>query len=102
MKRRRLVLSLPAVVVASIQPRAVNAQSTELQESDPEAIALQYKADAAKVDRTKSPSYKPGQTCATCSLFVPEAGSPRGACQVILGKDVTAVGWCNAWEKKAQ
>lgn len=102
MNHRRLFLALPVVLCSVIRPHPANAQSTVLQESDPEAGALAYKADAATVDRVKNPKFQPGQACATCSLFVPEAGSPTGGCQLILGKDVAAIGWCNAWEAAAK
>ena len=102
MKRRHLNLVLPIVVLAAIRPRVANSQSAELKESDPEAIAVEYKTDATKVDRAKSQKYKAGQICSNCGLFFPQAGSAVGGCQLFLGKDVAALGWCNAWEAKAK
>ena len=98
--RRRLILLVPIAAFAPLRPgAAANAQeSIDLKESDPEGIAFEYKADASKVDRAKSPSYKPGQTCANCALFFPQAGSPTGGCGLFMGKDVAAIGWCKAWE----
>jgi hypothetical protein len=101
MQRRRLLFTLSAVVSVSLVPDLASAQSSELKETDPEATAVAYKADARKVDRAKSPQYKPGQTCANCSQFFPQDGSPLGGCQLFLGKDVAAAGWCNAWEAKS-
>jgi len=97
-QRRRLILTIPIAVLASMRPSIVRAQSTDLKESDPEGLAFEYKADARKVDPAKSPSYKPGQSCANCSLFFPQAGSPTGGCGLFMGKDVAAIGWCKAWE----
>ncbi len=100
-KRRRLVLIVPAAALAALHPKAATAQpSTVLKESDPEGIAFEYKADASKVDPAKSPKYKPGQTCANCGLFFPQANAPTGGCQLFMGKDVAAIGWCNAWDAK--
>jgi len=101
-RRRRLILGVPVVVFAGVRASAANAQSTELKESDSEAVAFEYKADASKVDPAKSPKYKPGQTCANCGLFFPQAGAPLGGCQLFMGKDVAAIGWCNAWEAKTK
>ena len=100
--RRRLILVGPAVVLAGIQAGSARAQSTDLKESDPEGIAFEYKVDARNVDPAKSPNYKPGQSCANCALFFPQAGSPTGGCGLFMGKDVAAIGWCKAWEAKAQ
>ena len=102
LQRRRLILVAPAAAFAAMHPNAANAQSTDLKESDPEGIAFEYKSDASKVDPAKSPSYKPGQTCANCALFFPQAGSPTGGCGLFMGKDVAAIGWCKAWEAKAK
>ena len=102
MKRRHTILMLPAAMFAAAQPGTASAQSTELKESDQEAVAFEYRADASKVDKNKSPKYANGQTCSNCSLFFSEAGSKLGGCQLFLGKDVAAIGWCNAWETKAK
>lgn len=100
MHRRQLFLLLPAALAGPCATRLAQAQSSELKESDPEAVALDYVADARRVDRKRQPKYQPGQTCANCSLYVPQAGSPLGGCQLFYGKDVAAIGWCNAWEAK--
>lgn len=99
MKRRRLIAAVPGIIMA--RPNLAVGQSTELQESDPAAVPFEYKADASKVDPRKSPKYKPGQTCSTCSLFFPQPASAAGGCQLFYGKDVAAIGWCNAWESKS-
>jgi hypothetical protein len=71
-----------------------------LQEDDDEAKATEYHADAAKVSKTRSPKYVPGQTCANCGLYAPDGDRPSGGCALFYGKDVLAKGWCNAWVKK--
>lgn len=72
-----------------------------LRESDPEALAMDYRADASKVDAARFPKFKPGQTCANCSLYAGDKGAASGPCGLFMFKEVTAIGWCNAWEKKA-
>ena len=86
------VLALPVAARAADTPL--------LAETDAEAIALDYKADAARVDRAKFPAYATGQTCSNCSLYAGEPGAATGGCGLFFGKEVAAKGWCRAWEKK--
>lgn len=103
--RRLWLLSAPALALGvwALSPRRAQAQMPAglLEESDPGAQGLAYRADAAKVDPAKNPSYQPGQTCANCSLYAGDAGQPQGGCALFYGKEVAAAGWCNAWERKA-
>jgi hypothetical protein len=47
----------------------VKANAAELvAENDPQAVALAYKADATKVDKSKQPKYAAGQACSNCAL----------------------------------
>jgi len=71
-----------------------------LDESDPAAVTFAYRADATTVDPTKNPTFRAGQTCANCSLYAGEPGQRQGGCGVFIGKEVSARGWCNAWDKK--
>ncbi len=72
-----------------------------LDEKDPQATALGYAADAARVDAKKYPKFAAGQNCANCSLFQAKAGDKAGGCPLFAGKQVAAAGWCSAWVKKA-
>lgn len=103
--RRLWLLSAPALALGvwALAPRRAQAQMAAglLEESDPGAQGLAYRADATKVEPAKNPSYKPGQTCANCSLYAGDAGQPQGGCALFYGKEVAAAGWCNAWERKA-
>lgn len=97
LSRRQLLWLAPALCAA---PALAQSQNL-LQESDDEAKATGYRADAGQVDRAKFPKYAPGQTCANCSLFAPDGDKPSGGCALFYGKDVLAKGWCNSWEKRA-
>ena len=103
--RRLWLLSAPALALSvwALSPRRAQAQMAAglLEESDPGAQGLAYRADATKVDPAKNPTYQPGQTCANCSLYAGDAGQPQGGCALFYGKEVAASGWCNAWERKA-
>ncbi len=70
-------------------------------ETDGQATALGYKADAAKVDKVKYPKYAAGQHCGNCALFQGKAADAAGACPLFAGKQVSSKGWCSAYAKKA-
>jgi hypothetical protein len=77
------------------------AQGAMVAETDPQAVALSYKADATKTDKTKNPRYAAGQNCANCALYQAPATAAAGGCPLFAGKQVAAKGWCSAWAKKA-
>ena len=70
-------------------------------EGDPQAIALQYVADATKATRTdKGDTPGSEQTCKNCQLAISTEGDQL-PCQLFAGKSVSASGWCSAWAKRA-
>ena len=69
-------------------------------ETDPQAVALGYKADASKVDKAKFAKYAPPQACGNCALYQGAAGSAAGGCALFAGKQVSSKGWCSAYAKK--
>ena len=99
--RRRFVVTLPAAALALAASRAGSAQAARLEETDPQAVALGYRHDAAKVDAKKFPSYAAGHNCGNCQLFQSKAGESWGPCAAFGGKLVNSQGWCAAWVKKA-
>jgi hypothetical protein len=92
-----------AIPVASILgcARARAADLQPLDEKDPQAKALGYVADAARVDSKTNPTFKSGQACANCLQLQGKAGDPMRPCNLFPGKLVNANGWCKAWVKKA-
>ena len=70
-------------------------------DTDPQAVALGYKADATKTDAKKYPKYAAGQHCGNCALFQGKATDAAGGCPLFAGKKVSAKGWCSAYAKKA-
>jgi hypothetical protein len=97
--RRTFVIQtvLGAGALASVSN--ASAQSA-LAESDPQAVALGYKVDAAKADKSKFPKYAAGQSCAKCGLFQGKGADTVGGCPLFAGKTVTAKGWCSAYVAK--
>ena len=71
--------------------------------TDPTAIALKYKHDAAASERDAVA--RPGkpaaeQNCANCQ-FIQAADGDWRPCQLFPGKAVAAAGWCASWTLKA-
>jgi len=71
--------------------------ATVVSESNPQAAALGYKADATKAPARKDPK----ADCSNCNFFTAKAGAADGPCQLFAGNLVAAKGWCTAWVKKA-
>lgn len=98
-RRKTLVFAL-AGASGALLASAAHAQDAVLQETEKEARAIHYVADANRVDATKFPAYKRGQTCANCSLYLGDKGEKFGPCNLFFGKQVAAAGWCSSWDKQ--
>jgi len=101
-KGRRIFL-IGSVTAATMlaTSKFAQAEAAKVEESDPTAQSLGYRADATKVDKAKFPKYAAGQACGGCSLYQGKAGEAAGPCPIFAGKAVSAKGWCNAFVKKA-
>ena len=97
--RREFIVKLSLGGAALFANQAM-AQGAAVSESDPQAAALGYKADASKVDKKKFPQYAAGHQCVNCALFQGKAGDAAGGCPLFAGKQVSAKAWCSAWAKK--
>lgn len=64
------------------------------------AKALGYTENATTVDRSRFPTYKPGQMCEKCRFFKGTAGQTWGPCQIFMNKDVNVHGWCASFAMK--
>ena len=98
----------PPVAAAPAAPEPAAAPATAaapaaigplLDEKDPQAVALGYVAAAAKADKAKFPKYADGQMCSNCSLYQ-GAAAAQGGCPLFPGKQVLAMAWCSAYNKK--
>lgn len=97
----RRVFMLQAVVGCAAIGIAMQSKAQAMvAESDAQAAALGYKADATKVDKSKQSKYAAGQACSTCALYQGAAGAAAGGCPLFAGKQVAGKGWCSAWAKK--
>ncbi len=101
--RRTFVMTLVAGggAIAAGRAAAQAAAAPVLSEADPQAVALGYKADSTKVDKTKYPQHQATQVCSGCNFYQGKATDPMAPCQLFAGKQVAAKGWCSAYSKKA-
>ncbi|HVS75717.1 MAG TPA: high-potential iron-sulfur protein [Steroidobacteraceae bacterium] len=107
---RRSFLATAAVAASAalvgLRPhtaRAAGENLPHLSESDPLAKSLGYQQDAKNVDKSKFPTYKPGERCAECRFFQGTAGekSGYGGCQIFAGYSVNADGWCASFNARS-
>ncbi len=102
MKTNRRSFVIHSVLGLTALAGAQMAQAAAMvDEKDPQATGLGYKADGSKVDKAKFPKYAAGQNCGNCALYQGKAGDAAGACPLFAGKQVSAKGWCSAYAKKA-
>jgi High potential iron-sulfur protein len=99
-RRVFMMQAMSAAGIAAIATTA-SAQAAMVNEADPQAVGLGYKADATKVDKTKQAKYAAGQVCGNCALFQGKASDAAGGCPLFAGKQVAGKGWCSAYAKKA-
>jgi High potential iron-sulfur protein len=104
-KQRRIFILASSAVGLGFTALGAHAQDAKapplLAETDPQASALGYVADATKADKKKYAQYAAGQDCLTCQLYQGKPKEAAGGCPLFAGKNVTAKGWCSAWVKKA-
>lgn len=98
--RREFIVQLSLGGSALVAGQAF-AQGAMLAESDPQSVALGYKADTTKVDAKKYPKHAASQACNNCALYQGKATDAAGGCPLFAGKQVAGKGWCSAWAKKA-
>jgi len=98
--RREFIVQFSLGTSALVAGQAF-AQGAMVADSDPQAVALGYKADGTKTDTKKFPKYAAAQKCNNCALFQGKATDKAGACPLFAGKQVAAAGWCSAYAKKA-
>ena len=100
--RRTFIQILPLAGALVLGAKAaVAADAAQVAPTDPQAAALGYVVDAAKVDKAKFPKYAAGQACGGCQLYQGKATDAAGPCAIFAGKQVSSKGWCSAYVKKA-
>jgi hypothetical protein len=103
--RRHLLGSVLLTAIAGLRllrgPGALaampGAPRTPLDEREATAQAFAYRRDARSVDPRLFPTYRKGQSCASCALI--EFGTARSrGCSLFPGRLVAAAGWCHGWQ----
>lgn len=99
--RRRFIkltaVGLAAAPFANALLSEIARAADMVSETDPQAAALSYVADATKSDKRKDAT----ALCSNCNFYTGKAGEESGPCALFQGKLVHANGWCTAWAKKA-
>ncbi|MCB1996769.1 MAG: high-potential iron-sulfur protein [Burkholderiaceae bacterium] len=98
--RRQFIQIVPLASAAALLAAAGSAQAAMVEETDAQAKALGYVADAARADKGKYKQFAAGQHCGSCALYQ-GGNAPAGKCALFPGKDVANKGWCSAYAKKA-
>ena len=98
-KRRDLLQAGAGLVVLAFAPRGLAAMPV-LEETHPDAVALNYVADASKVNREAHPEFVPGNRCAGCFFFHGRGAAATAPCTVFAGYRVNANGWCREFKER--
>ena len=79
-RRRFIAVStvLASALAVGRRATAADAGAGVVQETDANAQALGYKADAGRVDHAKYPKFHAGDACANCQFFQGKAGATTG------------------------
>jgi hypothetical protein len=96
-KRRYFIVQAAGLCAALAGVGDALAAAPLVDESDPTAASLGYRAKASRVDAAKFPKYHAGQSCANCRFYTGAAGDTAGPCPMFAGKSVAADGWCNVY-----
>jgi hypothetical protein len=91
--RRALIAGGVALVALAAVPRAL-ARLPLLAEDEPDAVALSFVTDAARLDPAAQPLFKPGSRCTSCFFYQGGRSSDSAPCTVFAGWRVPASGWC--------
>ena len=99
--RRTFIINAIGLCATLAAARAPCAAPPLVDENDPAAKTLGYRAHASSVDTAQFPKYQAGQRCANCRFYKGEAADTAGTCPMFAGKLVAADGWCNVYAKRA-
>jgi hypothetical protein len=92
LRRAALGLVVTPLAVFFNTNRALAADGPLLNPDDAAAKAVRYVDDA-----TRAKGATAGSRCANCALYLGNASSTQGPCQIFPGIQVKAAGWCSSW-----
>jgi len=97
---RRLFLVSTALIGEFALTARSMAAAPVVDPSDPQANALGYTPDAAKVPAAFAQRHVAGAHCGNCAMFEGRAADAPGPCPLFGGKTVQGNGWCSSWVAK--
>lgn len=97
--RRRFLIHAVSAASACALPLWARADSI-LSESDPQAQAEGYHANASTIDPAAYPSYRPGRGCDKCALLLARHNDGTGRCVIFAEKSIELTGWCKLFTPK--
>jgi hypothetical protein len=97
--RRAVVarIAVAAGLAAVLPAMSKSADAARLDVNDPNALALGYVENAARVDTKKYPGYVKGSNCENCLQLQGKPGNNYRPCSIFPGKLVSVSGWCSSW-----
>ena len=99
--RRRAILQGAAGGLALLALPKAFARLPLLRGDEPDALALDFVADAARLDPAVQPLFKPGSRCVRCYFFQGRPAADDAACTVFAGFRVPATGWCREFAPRS-
>lgn len=97
-RRKFLYFPIGVLSFALVNSRQAQSSAQALSESNPQAISLGYKINAASIDRLRWTQFIPGQSCGRCISYQGAPGSSQGPCNILGGQVVIALGWCSLYK----
>lgn len=86
-----------ATVAPPSRAADATADTPHLDPREPLAASLGYVHEASTLDRSRFPTYQPGQLCSNCGQVQGAPGAPWRPCVLFPKRLVSAEGWCQAW-----
>jgi len=75
-------------------------RGAQVDESDEQAVALNYRHDTSSVDGAKFPRHDPAQRCSNCSFWQGKPEDAWAGCAMFGRKHIANAGWCQAWSRQ--
>ncbi len=102
MKTNRSIFLMTAVAISPLVGVTRSfAALPVLDPKDPQATALGYTPDAAKLDPAFASRHVGDAHCGNCALYQGKPTEAQAACPLFGGKLVQNKGWCSSWVKRA-
>lgn len=99
--RRSVTQAAWTLLALCAAPRLAFGRMPMLEGTEPDAVALEFVPDAARIDPVKQPAFVAGSRCAGCYFYQGRPTSDAAPCTVFAGWRVPASGWCREFKRRA-